>query len=772
MKKTSLLASLLAATAACGGGSSTQPAAQLPGDDPGVAAGEPAPGGAADPQLEARKAYVSPGGMWMPRQIATLAPTLKELGLAIDPGQLSDPLSPVLGSMVSLGHCSASFVSPQGLVVTNHHCVQGALAFNSDEKNNLVENGFLARSLGEEKPAGPTQHLFVTQAVKDVTQDILGGLDAIKDPIKRKGEILAREKKLVAACEKGRPGIRCKTYSFFRDAEWQLIESFEIKDVRLVYVPHRGIGNYGGEIDNWAWPRHTGDFSFFRAYVGKDGTPAEYSPDNVPFQPKHVLKLQPRGAAAHDLVFVAGYPARTHRVETAAETRRSVEWTHPRYIAIAQQKMAFLADTIKAGGDTAIKASVARQYTQNGLEKYTGVLAGLKGGTLAAKEKVEADFKAWTGKDPARARYAEALAAVDARVATTWTTEPGDTTLKELVGGLEGNAGKNSGSQLLRAAVAIVRVNQERVKPDAQRRTGFQDRDMPDLLGEVKSFTKRYDSTIDRGYLTIAIKVALELPEEQRPWLSTLLGTKKGAAIDDATIAKALDKLYAGTRLADEKLRTELTSKGTLARVKASKDTFLKLALALVPAIDAYEARESALAGDLALIFPTYIEGLLASQDGRIAPDANWSLRISYGTVKGYKPRPDAETYEPFTRVTQISKKNTGKEPFDAPKALLDAIAKGAWGPYAAPDLGEVPVAFLADLDITGGNSGSPVVNARGELVGLAFDGNIEGLASDVLFNGENTRTIIADVRYMLWVMDAVDKADHLVEEMGIKPAL
>jgi hypothetical protein len=772
MKKISLLAPLLAA-AACGGGSSKQPTGPGAGD---VAQSGEAGGGAAtaqpDPHLEARKAFESPGGMWMPRQISTLAPDLAKLGLEIDPAQLADPLSPVLGSVVSLGGCSASFVSPDGLVVTNHHCVQGALGFNSSEKENLVENGFLAKERSDERSAGPNQRVFVAQAFRDITKDVLSGLDAIPDPVKRKGEIAKREKKLIAECEQGRAGVKCKTGSFFRGAEWQLIEYLEIKDVRLVYVPHRGVGNFGGEIDNWAWPRHTGDWSFYRAYVGKDGQPAAFSADNVPYKPKHWLKLGTAGVAKHDLVFVAGYPGKTNRLETVAETRRTMEVFYPRYLTTANAKMAMLAEIIKGGGDAAIKAGVYKQYIQNYLERNTGVLAGLQGGAAVRKEKLEASFKEWAKADPARAKYTDALAQIDARVAQSWTTEPQDVLFKELVGAQEGNAGKHSGSQLLRHAIMLVRNAGERAKADGDRRPGFQDRDKADNEGEIKAFGKRYDASIDRGLLRLAIKNAAALPEADRPWLAVVLGAKKGAKIDDKVIDGALDKLYAGTTLPDEKLRLEVFQKGTTRTVKASKDSFLKLAVALLPYLDQVEAREAAVAGDLALLMPVYIEGLVASQNGKVAPDANATLRLSYGTVRGYKPRPDAEVYEPFTGVKGILAKNTGKAPFDAPERTLAAIKKGVWGPYAAPELGEVPVDTLSDLDITGGNSGSPVLNGKGELIGLAFDGNIEGVASDVVFNGENTRTITVDVRYLLWTMDAVDGADHLVKEMGVTPAI
>ena len=230
--------------------------------------------------------------MWIPSQLGSAhAETLKKLGLELDPAQLSDPMAYPLGAIVSLGGCSASFVSPDGLVATNHHCVTGALQYNSTPQQNLLEQGYLAKTRADEKSIGPTGRVYVTQAFKDVTFDVRKDIEAIREDQERHNEIEKRTKALLAACEKDRPTVRCEVAAYDGGAQYLLIERLQIKDVRLVYAPHEGIGNFGGEIDNWRWPRHGGDFSFYRAYVGKDGKPAEYSAENVPFKPRQHLKL-------------------------------------------------------------------------------------------------------------------------------------------------------------------------------------------------------------------------------------------------------------------------------------------------------------------------------------------------------------------------------------------------------------------------------------------------------------------------------------------------
>ena len=256
-----------------------------------------------------------PGGMWMPQQIADIhGDTLKEMGLQIDPEVFSDPLQFPLNAIISLGGCSASFISPDGLVITNYHCVQGYLQYNSTKDNNLLHTGFLAENREQEISAGPTARVYVTTAVIDVTDRMLEGIDEIEDDIERYDEMEKREKAIIKEFEEANPDSRCQVANFYGGGKFYVIVRLEIRDVRLVYAPHRGIGEFGGDIDNWMWPRHTGDFSLLRAYVGKDGKPADYSVDNVPFKPKAYLRVSKEGYKSGDLAFVIGYPGRTERL--------------------------------------------------------------------------------------------------------------------------------------------------------------------------------------------------------------------------------------------------------------------------------------------------------------------------------------------------------------------------------------------------------------------------------------------------------------------------
>ena len=748
-------ASLLVALAACSGGQTAQTPPRAPVEPTPIVA--PAP--PVDPTLAARKAYENPGGMWMPQQMTLPghAKTFAALGVSIDPASLADPLAAPLAAIVRLNGCSASFVSPDGLVVTNHHCVQSALQVNSTPENNLVEHGFLAKTRADEPSAGPAERVYVAQAFTDVTDTIRGGLEAIADPVARKEEADKRVKDQLAACEKDRPGVRCNVASYFRRGTYLLIEELEIRDVRLVYVPSRSVGNYGGEVDNWMWPRHTGDFAFYRAYVGKDGKPADFSPDNVPFHPKHFLKVSDRGLVPSDFVMIAGFPGRTTRTKTASEVKHDVEWTYPYSIDLAKQRYAIAEAHLADPGETAIKAGVLKQRVQNGLQKTTGVLAGLTSSDLLQrKAELDARVRAWV-QQPGREKQAAAIAKLEQLIAAEQATAQADA---------DRNFALSSSSQLLTSAINFLRWADERGKPDAARKPGFQLRDVAPTIASQKQLTKQYDATLDRAQLRLALVRALSLPAAQRAWLAELLGTPPKATIDAALIDKTLDGWYRTSKLADEKLRLELLQTGTLKSLAASKDPFLRAANRVWKTYKAEEKLADTFTGEQMLVANVYAEAMRDVLGGLLAPDANSTLRITYGTVKAFTPTDAA-----FTTGAQILAKDTGKDPFDAPAPLLAAIRAKRFGPYATAE-GELPVNFLSDLDTTGGNSGSAVLNDRGELVGLNFDSTLQGVASDVVFDGTKVRKIHVDACYMLWVMDAIDGADHLITEMGLQPRL
>jgi hypothetical protein len=540
-------------------------------------------------------------------------------------------------------------------------------------------------------------------------------------------------------------------------------ENLEIRDVRLVYVPARSVGDYGGETDNWNWPRHTGDWSFYRAYVGKDGAPADYSPDNVPYQSKNYLHVTTDGLKPGDFVMVVGYPGQTSRTRTAADIHHEVEWALPYQIAYAKERYAIAEAHVADETETGTKATVMKQSTQNRLAKDGGVLAGLtKGDLLAQKDALDKKIKEWAAQ-PGREAISQAIEKLEQIDAEARRTARVDFDRRMAF----------DGSRLLATAIDLTRWAEERAKPNDDRKAGFQDRDLNQALGRQKALARSYDRTLDRAGFRLGLVRALQLPEADRTWLATLLDAKKGAKLDEALIDKTLDAWYAAQQLEDEQQRISLLQTGTLAQLRASKDPFLKAAQRIWPVVKAEEKKSDARTGELLLVMPAYVAAMREVLGGQLAPDANLSLRITYGTVKSFKPESKDPADWPFTTASQILAKDTGKEPFNSPAKLLAAIKAKAFGPYGDPTLGgELAIDFLTDLDTTGGNSGSPTLNSKGELVGLLFDGTLEGVASDVVFNPTTTRSISVDARYMIWTMDLLDGGDHLIKEMGLTPKL
>lgn len=698
-------------------------------------------------------------GMWQPAQLPELAGPLADAGLKIDPERLSELTEYPMNAVVGLGFCTASFVSPMGLAVTNHHCAYGAIQYNSTAERNLLAEGFLADTLGEELPADPTQRIYVTEQISEVSDRINAGLAELADGKARFDQVDRRSKQIVAECEKG-GGVRCDVYVFHGGASFNLVRQLEIRDVRLVHAPAEAIGKFGGDVDNWIWPRHTGDYAFFRAYVGPDGKPADHSESNVPYRPKSHLRVAGKGVRDGDFVMIAGYPGRTNRYRLAREVAASIDWSYPTYIDLYSAQLALIDQASADRPEAAIKYASTKASLNNGLKNFQGNLDGFKRlDVVAEKRRLESGLEAWLKTNPEMAGdYFERAAQLDALLDAQAATRDRDLLWQSLWR-----------TGLLSAAGPLYRLALERSKPNEERTYGYQQRDEVRIQGRLVQLDRRYDAAVDRVLLEDLLQRYLGLPEGQRiAELDRWLGREKAGDVD---LAGRLNALYAGTKLGvvDERKRWFTAS---AAAIEAADDSALQLAVALMPAVLRMEAEDEARKGDEYLLRPAYMRALIAwkrSLGEPVYPDANNSLRVTYGRVEGYTPR-DAVSYAARTGLNGLLEKHTGVDPFDATERQLAAIRADRLGSYRDSELGTVPVNFVASLDITGGNSGSPTLNDRAELVGLAFDGNYESISSGWLFNPQITRSIQVDVRYMLWVMDAVDRAHGLIREMGLQP--
>lgn len=686
-------------------------------------------------------------GMWLPNQVPALADKLKEAGLALDPATLADLNAAPFNAIVSLGGCSAAFLSPQGLVATNHHCIFGSIQYNSKPGQDYLKNGFLAANLADEVQATPGSRIFVIEDLRNVTADMNKGVNKKLDGLARFEMLESNRKALIANCEK-QPNRRCDVRAYFGGQTYYLQQQLEIKDVRLVYAPAGGIGNFGGETDNWAWPRHTGDFGFYRAYVAPDGSSAPYAKENIPYKPKSWLKIAQTPIKDGDFVMVAGFPGVTNRLVTAAEAKFNFE----KFYSVDQQLRADYSDAIikaVAGNEAArIKYASILKGSDNYKKKLLGEIAGADAIDLAGRKTAsEKMFRDWISSNPSRMeQYGAALASLDALI-----VEANEAQIDNLRLAIINRA------QLLSAARTAYRWAKEREKPDAKRESGFQDHDRLQLEQQLTQMERRFDPAVDRKLFEHALVEYRKVAPE-----------KRNAPFEAKLAEIGLDAAYAGTKLGDTATRVGWLKK-TAAEFEASDDTFIKLAVAAYPVMIADIAKARTRSGKMQAARSLVVAGQLefAKSQGRtLYPDANGSLRFTYGKVTGRQR--DGMLWTPFTTAPGLVAKHTGKGDFDAPAAAIAKLKAKDFGDYTDPSLGTLPVNFLSTVDITNGNSGSSTLNARGEFVGLAFDGTLDGVISDWSFDGSVNRTIHVDSRFMLWTMAKVDNAQRLLEEMGI----
>lgn len=719
-------------------------------------------------------------GQWQPYQLAELQPQLTAAGINISGKQLSDLSQYPMNAIVSMGYCSASFVSPNGLVITNHHCAYNAIQNNSSKERNLIEQGFLAKTLTEELPAGAQERLYITEDVINVTDKVAGALAADLSANARFDAIEANRKALISACETD-ANYRCSVVSFHHGMEYYLIKQLMLQDVRLVYAPSEAVGNYGGDIDNFEYPRHTGDYTFIRAYVGKDGKPAPYSTDNVPYNSKNFLKVNADGVRAGDGILLAGYPGRTSRYRLADEIAFAANWQYPAQANSYQQMISTIDRLSAEDADLKVKYAARVKSFNNRMKKLHGLLDGFKVTDIhAIKAEQEAKLLAWINADGKRAGY---LQSIDA-LRTVIEQEHAFTRQTYYF-----EAAKRS--DMLAAAMQLYRLAQESVKPDAQREMGYQQRDLSMIESRLTRLDRSFHPTMDQAIWAEQLADYLAQPSDVRvAELDKTLGLSAGMSIEQ--VAMQIAPLYQQTTLTSSAGRKAWLGK-TVAEFQQSDDAFIRLAVAISNKNMALEQQEKALQGELSRVRPAYMQAIIAynkAQGKPVYPDANSTLRITYGTVDGY-PAADGVYKTPFTSVKGLIAKRQTEYPFNAPQKLVDAYNAGKTAGYFYKDLdakvsqgwlcrlsdcpapvsrpfNSVPVNFLSSADTTGGNSGSAVMNADGELVGLNFDSTYESITKDWYFNPEITRAIHVDIRYVLWMMQYVDHANNLLSEMQI----
>ncbi|MEO1526106.1 MAG: S46 family peptidase [Planctomycetota bacterium] len=732
------------------------------------------------------------GGMWLPSQIPLLEGPLRSLGLEIEPSELADPTSSTLEAIVSLGGCSGSFVSKNGLIITNHHCVESYLSYITEQdkaalkKTNeervakglppieadidYMRDGFDSRKSGE-RFTGPESRVFITFEQTDITDRMTQGLESIQDPLARSEELERRQKEVLKEAET-EPSIRAEVKSFFRGEKFMLIRKRQLKDLRMVYAPPQAVGYFGGDERNWEFPRHVGDFAFLRIYTGPDGGSRDYSPENVPYKPKNIIPVASRedGLAPGDLVLVAGYPGRTNRATSFAEAQDTVGRSMPFTIDYLDQIRAVFRELESRNEVLATKVQPPLFGIENYLKNNREALQILDGiDYLGKKEQLEKELLAWVSADQGRnKKYAPVLAEMDRiqkKYEANWQ--------KRVFTSRLFSAYFNG---IASSAMELVRVAKEKEKPDAERLPGYQERDYENLRDELRQMQGTYAREIAVEVSTHFLKELVDAEGTNPAFVAKFLGEN----VSEDGIRSRVESVLQSTKLEDMDHRLELFENASYDDLQSSDDPLIQFAVLAEPDLLAAEKHSKTAAGETLLVAPLYIEMLrdfLLSRDQVMAPDANSTLRITFGQVGGYtKIEGDTTKYVPaFTNIRQLieDEHQPGKKDFEVPPRWISAYERAktkGFGPYGDRFFGSLPLNFLANVDTTGGNSGSAALNARGELIGLLFDGNTDSLYGDYVFDA-NVRSILLDVRYALWVLDEVEGNGALLREMGVEPS-
>jgi len=693
-------------------------------------------------------------GMWMPHQMTDL--NLKSLGLQMNPDDLyKKDGTGLMSAVVHLGGGSGEFVSKEGLILTNHHVAFGALQRASTPEKDYIQNGFIAWTKQEEIPSKGS-HADVLLGYEEITERVISALKPSMS-YRQKYEALEKVKKnIIAEEEKQGTDIRARVASMYSGNQFYLFLFKRLKDIRIVYAPPRDLGNYGGDIDNWMWPRHTCDFAFFRAYVSKDNIGVDYSQDNIPYQPKSILKISLDGFQENDFSFVMGFPGRTYRNYTLSELESDIDYMKKR-IPLYSDIIVFLEKAGENNREIQIKYSRSVNGLNNSLKNYRGKIEGMENiAILDKKNDQEKEFLDWVKQDPDRQKkYAKVLDDIEIFMKKYKIHSEKSNLLSQLVS-------SRLGSALLSQAHTIYRTVEERQKPDIEREPGFQERDLSDIKQRIELAERGYDLKTDRAFLTYRLKSLVDYPWEQIPEAFKNLLVKPS----NEAIERYVDNLYDKTSLADKAVCLKLLEMKPEELLRLD-DPLLNLAADLEKEMKELREESKILNQEKLDLKKIYLDGLLAQKQGRIAPDANSTIRFTYGFIRGYSPR-DAVFYLPQTTLKGVIEKETGKFPFHVPPKLKAIHKKADFGQYVDKKLNDIPACFLNTTNVTGGNSGSPTLNAKGEQIGIIFDMIYESVTGDYYVIPELQRTISVDIRYVLFVTDKFSGATHLIAEIGL----
>lgn len=694
-------------------------------------------------------------GEWLLTQIPKLhLEKFRKAGLQLTPKQIYTPNEVSLTSaVVLLPGGTGSFVSNDGLIITNHHIAFGGIQALSSVQDDYLKNGFAAAKHDDELSC-PTYFAQVVTNIQDVTSAVLS---AVNDTMSAESRTKAIQKKVSEIQD----SLKAKSDTLSTDFQISemynglqyLLFTFDVlRDIRLVYAPPGDIGVYGGETDNWMWPRHTGDFAFLRAYVSPDGKHVKYAKENVPYHPKKFLPMSTHPLKEGSFAMIMGFPGRTYRYRTASEIKLAKEETLPMTIDWYKKRM----DIIDAAGakDRAVEIQYASKVRgiANTEKNYVGTLEGMQRSDLIKlREDDEAAFHKYIDtKEELESKYESTLSDIAAAQLDLKSFNKKQFYLGQFAFSID----------MLRLASAF-NTYADSFKKDS---TGAMKPSGRSPLMMVTSLFKDMSISVDKAELVALLETAADLPSTQEiAAVKEVAGDKTGDAREKA-IRDFVDSLYASTKLGTPDGAKQLID--ALPEV-IKADPFVQFAAKINADRTALQPRTTKYNAEITRLRAEWVKARMAWKGNDLYPDANRSIRFTYGTVKSYDPR-DAVHYDYMTSLTGVIQKETGEGDFIVPQKLHQLWEKKDFGKYTDPRIKDIPVAFTANLDITGGNSGSPVINGKGELIGVAFDGNWEAVVGDYYFQEPLNRTISVDTRYVLFILDKFSNAQNILKELVV----
>jgi Peptidase S46 len=643
---------------------------------------------------------------------------LKAKGIELTAEELFNPkgLSLVDG-VCRVNGCTGSFVSPRGLIITNHHCAYDAIQKASTQKNDLLANGFKAMTLSDEIPA-PDYQVRVTEDYRDVSAEVLAAVSGDMSSLDRKKAIDKRAKELEAAAETENKGLRAEVAEMFAGKTYVLFLYTYLKDVRLVFAPPQSVGNFGGEVDNWEWPRHTGDFSFMRAYTAPDGTSATFAKENIPYKPKRFVQVEPNGVDENDVVFLLGYPGRTARHKTASFLKYEQSVRLPTVVGLCQWQIDVMT---KAGADdrsVEIKQASRMRSLGNVEKRSRGQLQGLlRAGIVELREQQEAQLQSFIDSVPARKlQYGNLLRDIQTVYREMAEAAPLEINLDQL----------RSACRAASFGFFVYDSAVERTKANLDREAAYMDRNYPESVQRLKVSMSDFHGPTDQTLLAGVLQRLSKVPSAKE--ITALTSLLADADKLDAQAARLISK----TKLGDVAF-VEACLHQSPEELAKTDDPLLQLIVQLYPTFLKMRENDKAREGRLGQLYGPLVDIKQQFLERDFVPDANGTLRLTFGRVRSYSPA-DAVVKTPITSLRGVLEKTTGVDPFITPTAVIEKYRAGTDKRFRSKSVDDVPVAILYDTDTTGGNSGSPVFNSRGQLVGVNFDRCFEATINDFAY--------------------------------------